>query len=53
MKEAQKMDIKKLWDCALYGSPVVSAMALAVLDRQLGGKISELRRKIKEESKNE
>ena len=53
MKEAQKVDVNKLWDYALHGSPVVSAMALAILDKLLGGKISELKKRIKEETINE
>ena len=53
MKEVRKVDINKLWDYALHGSPVVSAMALAILDRLLDGKISELKKRIKEGTINE
>jgi len=41
-----KIDTGKLWDYVFCGSPTVAAMALAILDQLLGGKISRLKREI-------
>lgn len=40
------ISVEKLWDCAMHGSPTVSAMALAILDNTYGGKISEIKDRI-------
>lgn len=44
--EANKIDVEKLWDCAMHGSPTVSAMALVILDKIYRGKISEIKDRI-------
>lgn len=41
------MEKEKLWQIALNGEPFASAVALALLDKELGGKLSELLEKIK------
>ena len=43
-----KMDDETLWAIALNGSPMAAAFALAILDERLGGRISELKRKLDE-----
>lgn len=53
MKDLQDVDIEKLWDYAMHGSPTVSAMALAILDKAYKGKISEIKDRIlSQEDKN-
>ncbi len=42
------LDDEKLWAIALNGHPLASALAFVVLDERLGGKISELKRKLDE-----
>jgi len=42
------MDDETLWAIALNGSPMAAAFALAILDERLGGKISELKKKLDE-----
>ncbi len=46
MKKNEEIDIQKLWDYAFHGSPVIAAIALTILDYQLGGKISEIKEKV-------
>jgi len=46
------MNQDELWYWALNGSPVTSAMALAILDKQLGGKISKVAVSIDEQKSN-
>lgn len=43
---AGNISVEKLWDYALHGSPTVSAMALAILDKMYGGKISVIKDEI-------
>jgi len=43
-----KMDDETLWAIVINGSPMAAAFALAILDERLGGKISELKRKLDE-----
>lgn len=52
-EELGNIDIGKLWDCAIHGSPTVSAMALAILDKIYRGKISEIKDKILNEGGND
>lgn len=42
------MDDDTLWAIVINGSPIAAAFALAILDKRLGGKISELKRKLDE-----
>jgi|GEM_PF-2794818 hypothetical protein len=46
------IDSEKLWKLVTNGSPTVAAMALLVLDEQLGGKISELKKKMEGGNRN-
>lgn len=47
------IDSEKLWEIVMNGSPTAAAIALLVLDEQLGGKILELKRKLEGEGNNE
>lgn len=44
----RRMDDDTLWAIVINGSPMAAAFALAILDKRLGGKISELKRKLDE-----
>jgi hypothetical protein len=48
MGKVGKVDDETLWAIALNGSPIAAAIALAILDERLGGKISELKKKLDE-----
>ena len=43
-----KFTVDDLWCIATSSSPLTSALALTVLDKLLGGKISELTKKLQE-----
>jgi len=45
-----EIDVEKLWDCVFHGSPTIAAIALAILNQLLNGKISELKKKVLTES---
>ena len=42
-----RLSNEELWNLAFTGSPVTAALALTVLDERLGGKVSELAKKIR------
>lgn len=46
VSEVKNIETEKLWDYAMHGSPTVSAMALTILDKMYGGKISEIKDRI-------
>ena len=41
-----EIDKAKLWHVALHGSVTNAAMALVILDKEMDGKISELKNKV-------
>lgn len=45
MENKREIDLDVLWLVALHGSPLSAAIALAILDRELNGKISEFKQK--------